>query len=336
MTDILIAPNAPRIAGLTFRRFRGPEDFPGMVEVNRAARDAYDIEDPVSLEGIANQYAHLSNSDPATDMLIVELDRRIVGYGRVEWLDQTDGSRGYDTVGLLLPDLRGQGIGGAMLGWLEARAIAVAAEHPTDRPKVLQAEVWDADAYARSLFTARGYEAVRRYYEMVRPTMEAIPDLPLPAGVDIRPVEREHLRAIYDADHEAFLDHFGGIDDTEAGWLRFRNDPLVDPSLYAVAFDGDEVAGLALGQIDPEDAARRRVVRGLIDSVAVRRPWRRRGLARALVAEALRRLRDRGATSAFLGVDADNPNRALDLYTDLGFAVASSATVYRKPLAAGR
>ena len=53
--------------------------------------------------------------------------------------------------------------------------------------------------------------------------------------------------------------------------------------------------------------------------MSVRRPWRRRGLARALVAESLRALRDAGMTSAVLGVDADNPTGALGVYEDNGF-----------------
>lgn len=48
--------------------------------------------------------------------------------------------------------------------------------------------------------------------------------------------------------------------------------------------------------------------------------------------ESLRRLRDRGMTSAWLGVHADNPNSALDLYRSCGFEVCRSTTAYRRPL----
>jgi ribosomal protein S18 acetylase RimI-like enzyme len=72
--------------------------------------------------------------------------------------------------------------------------------------------------------------------------------------------------------------------------------------------------------------------RGLLDSVFVRRPYRRRGLARALILESLRRLSDHGMTSAWLGVDADNPNAALDLYRSCGFEKGRSTTAYRRPL----
>ena len=118
---------------------------------------------------------------------------------------------------------------------------------------------------------------------------------------------------------------------SEASWVRFRDDPdYADTSLYVVAFDGDEVAGLVLNVLeDPDEHGR---VRGLLDSVAVRRPWRRRGLARAMIARSLHLLRDRGATSAYLGVDGENPNRAMTLYEDVGFRIQTSETAYRKPV----
>ena len=69
---------------------------------------------------------------------------------------------------------------------------------------------------------------------------------------------------------------------------------------------------------------------GWLDSVFTRRPWRQRGLARALIARSLVVLRERGVSSAALGVDASNPNQALGLYESCGFRRASSTTSYRK------
>jgi len=62
----------------------------------------------------------------------------------------------------------------------------------------------------------------------------------------------------------------------------------------------------------------------------VRRPWRRRGLASALIVSALAGLRDAGMTEAMLGVDTENPSGALHLYESLGFGVREHATTYRK------
>ena len=66
--------------------------------------------------------------------------------------------------------------------------------------------------------------------------------------------------------------------------------------------------------------------------VAVRRPWRRRGLARALLASSLVGARAAGFTSANLGVDSDSPTGATGLYASLGFAPEKTFTTYRKLL----
>jgi mycothiol synthase len=55
-------------------------------------------------------------------------------------------------------------------------------------------------------------------------------------------------------------------------------------------------------------------------------------VARAITAEALRRLALAGMTDALLGVDADNPTGALGLYEGLGFEVEQRSQIYRLPL----
>ena len=87
------------------------------------------------------------------------------------------------------------------------------------------------------------------------------------------------------------------------------------------------------GSIPTENAHHGRE-RGLVAAVYTRRQWRRRGLARALIARCLVRLRERGMTSAYLGVDGLNPNQATDLYASLGFEVVSTSYDWTKPLPA--
>jgi ribosomal protein S18 acetylase RimI-like enzyme len=72
------------------------------------------------------------------------------------------------------------------------------------------------------------------------------------------------------------------------------------------------------------------VRRGWLERISVRRPWRKRGLATALIVSALEGLRDRGMTDAMLGVDAENVTGALGLYEKLGFRVKDRSTNYRK------
>jgi ribosomal protein S18 acetylase RimI-like enzyme len=72
--------------------------------------------------------------------------------------------------------------------------------------------------------------------------------------------------------------------------------------------------------------------RGYTEGICVRRPWRRQGVARALIARSFRVLKALGMTEAALGVDAQNPNGALRLYKSMGFEPVKEHTTYRKPL----
>jgi ribosomal protein S18 acetylase RimI-like enzyme len=73
-------------------------------------------------------------------------------------------------------------------------------------------------------------------------------------------------------------------------------------------------------------------LRGYTETICVRRPWRRQGVAKALIARSLHVLKAQGMTEAALGVDAGNPNGALQLYKSMGFHIAKEFITYRKPM----
>ncbi len=325
-------PGRPDIPGLRFRHFRGPSDYRGMAEANQAARDAAGSLDVVNEASMALQYATLVNSDTHDDLLIVELDTTIIGYARVEWREAIEGPRYLNAICLLHPAHRRRGIGGAMLAWEERRMLAIAASLPGDTQAAMRAWTWDTDAGASALFERRGWTPQGRGYEMVRPTLDDIPDVPLPDHFEIRLVGPADDRRVWDASAEAFRDERGEGAWDEGDWQRHIGDPYRDPTLWAVAFFGDEVAGGVHGRIDPDENAHLGVQQGLIAGVWTRRPYRRRGLARALLARVLVLLRERGMTSAHLGVDGLNPNQALDLYESLGFRIHTSETDWAKPV----
>ena len=334
-------PAAGECPGITFRGFRGIDvDLAGMAEANRAARRADGQIEPLDLGAMRNMYSHLERTDPATDILIAEDEDRIVGYSRVEWEDTNDGERIYDAIILVHPEVRSVGVQRAFLTWSERRRRAIAAGHAAggealERPRFLTAFVNDNDEAMNVLVRAAGYEFFRRFHEMVRPDFEAIALPALPDGLEIRPVDRDEatMRRIFDAQNEAFRDGFGWVEESEEAFAAFLEEPRKDPALWLIAFDGDEVAGAVMPVVVTAAGGS---LEGWLDPVFTRRAWRRRGLARALVARSLVVLRDQGCGRACLGVDAMNPNQALDLYESSGFRVVSSATGYRRPLEPGR
>jgi mycothiol synthase len=333
-SDEIHVAERPDIARLRFRHFHGPEDYTGMAAAVNAVNRAAGSLEVVTTESIARQYRNLVNSDLHDDLLIVESAAAIIGYARVEWRDGTDGARYIQTVCLLHPAHRRRGIGTAMLAWQERRMIEIAAALPDDRPSIMRAWTADRDVGAGVLMERRGWHVQGRGYEMVRPTLDGIPEIPLPDGFEVRPVRPRDERPIWDAAAEAFRDERGEGEWGEGDWERAVADPYRDPTLWAIAWAGDEIAGGVHGRIDPEENAHLGVRQGYIAGVWTRRPFRRRGLARALLARVLVLLRDRGMTSAYLGVDGLNPNRALDLYEALGFVVNTSEADWSKPVPA--
>lgn len=173
---------------------------------------------------------------------------------------------------------------------------------------------------------------MRHFYEMVRPTLNDLPEAPLPAGLEVRSVRPDHYRLIGAVLNEAFRDHYGHSESTEADYQRWINSPQFQPHLWQVAWDGDEVAGMVLNYIDEDENAHFNRKRGWTDPICVRRPWRKRGLARALIVQSLRLLKAHGMTEAGLGVDTENPSGALRLYEDVGFHPVKRFSSYWKPM----
>jgi ribosomal protein S18 acetylase RimI-like enzyme len=71
---------------------------------------------------------------------------------------------------------------------------------------------------------------------------------------------------------------------------------------------------------------------GWIASLAVRKPWRRRGLGEALLLRSLGQFYERGERVVQLGVDAENPSGATRLYERVGMRVSLEAAIYAKDL----
>jgi ribosomal protein S18 acetylase RimI-like enzyme len=154
--------------------------------------------------------------------------------------------------------------------------------------------------------------------------------LELPDGIEIQPVEGGQIRQIWEAHVEAFRDHWGFTEPTEQDYLSWQANPKFNPALWKVAWDGEEVAGMVQNFIDEAENEEYRRKRGYTENISVRRPWRRRGLARALIAESMRFLKELGMQEAALGVDTENLSDAFRLYEGLGYKYVKRWTVFNK------
>lgn len=320
---------------LVIRPYAGEADIPEMVRVANAELVADGSTERRTAEQVSVELAHPSDQfDPARDVHLVEVDGTLVAQGRVQWVDTTDGLREFRVHGYVDPAWRRRGIGRALHRANVARVLEIAAGRPTELPQVLGLWTNEQALGAVALAESEGFERARWFFEMERPGIDRdLPEVPpLPDGLEVRPVGRDGAWQLWEADVEAFQDHWGGFDASEASFQRWVESPEWDSELFVIAWDGDEIAGGVLNAVYAAENEALGVRRGWLDSVFTRRRWRKRGVARALIARSLHLLATRGLDAAALGVDADNPLGALGLYESFGFGVVQRGSAWRKAL----
>jgi mycothiol synthase len=331
-TGILLR-DAPAIPGLTFRMFHPARDYEGFVDLVGEAHRTDGIDYIPTVEGLRSEHEHGGEFDPRRDLILAEVDGDLVAAARTS-VRTRDGIGVHEVEGWVRPAWRRRGLGRALLHWTEARAAEVARVDGRPRDRALTAWPDQTQIGATALYASEGYEIVRYGYLMVRDLADPIAEIALPDGLEIRPVDAADHRRIWDADTEAFRDHWDAAERTEADFEAWYAIPGSDTRLWRVAWDGDEVAGSVMTFVWPEENESLGISRGWLEHISVRRPWRRRGLASALIADALRGLREAGLAEAALGVDAENTSGALRVYEAIGFRRARTDVVYRKAFTA--
>jgi ribosomal protein S18 acetylase RimI-like enzyme len=195
--------------------------------------------------------------------------------------------------------------------------------------------VTEADKGRIELLADEGYEPVRYFYELHRDLGDPLQDHPMPEGIEVHPVPPEDYRKVFDAANEALLDHWGARQWTDEEFHEFIESPTFEPGLWQIAYDGDEVAGNVINWINKAENEEFDRKWGYTEIISVRRPYRGRGLAKALITRSMAVLRDRGIEYAVLGVDTDNPSGALSLYNGLGYEQYRRFYIYGKTIAGG-
>jgi mycothiol synthase len=189
---------------------------------------------------------------------------------------------------------------------------------------------WTTNAAAVPLFESLGYRYVRRFHDLRIDLDGPPPPAEAPAGIAIRNVDGDaDAERVYEALREAFDDHWGGTFESFAEWKHEEVDStLFDAGLWFVALDGQEVAGALVGRDQPVGQTRAVYV----SSLGVRRPWRGRGVARALLLSAFGEAHARAYPAVELGVDSENPTGATHLYEQVGMRVVRTNEVWEKQL----
>jgi ribosomal protein S18 acetylase RimI-like enzyme len=290
----------------------------------------------MSLERITNEYES-PGFDPAQSVCLIETkDGTLIALAEV-W-DESDPPVHPEIWMTVDPDYADQGLEENLLAWGEERA-----KQALDRvDPELKVALWayissEVDSNRQALLRA-GFSLIRHGFRM-RIDMKEEPPAPVwPAGIHLKPYDPESdARLVYEVDDEVFQDHFGFVqEDPEEGYQRFMHhlagDDSYDPSLWFLAYEGEELVGFSIcrryGADDPEA--------GYISTLGVRRPWRRKGVALALLQHTFQEYYRRGKHKVDLGVDADSLTGATDLYKKAGMYVLRQYDLYEKVLRPGK
>jgi GNAT superfamily N-acetyltransferase len=326
--------NALNISGLNFRLFQGESDYSHIATVLMASEAADQALRAVTADDIAHAYQHLHNCDPYKDILIAEAAGKMIGYTRGWWQDESFTGRLYEHTGFLVPEFRRKGIGPMLLKWMEQRLGDIAATHPLDVAKFFQVNVTQFQKGTAIMLERSGYQPIRYFDAMVRPTLDDIPDFPLPDGMEVRSVLPDNYPAIWKSVDETSLDEWGYKKPTEQDYQEWLTSPHFQPDLWQVAWEiaTDQVVGHVLTFIDRDENEQYNRQRGYTEGIGVDRSWRRRGLARALISRSLRAQKAAGMTESALVADNDSASNVTRLYESCGFQIVKRDTLYRKPM----
>jgi mycothiol synthase len=293
------------------------DDVPVLLEFFEELRDRYDADARTETQ-VRDDLSRESEHVPENYRVAFE-DGRVTGWVAL-WSPEGQPERGFASISALPREPEGYR---RLLDWVESRMrdigggsavrAQVSSEHD-DEPLIDE-------------LRSRGYELARHFFEM-EIDLAAEPEPPSwPEGIAVRTFETDDGKAVYEADMEAFEDHWDPVTITFEEWRDyFFASSDFDPDLWFLAEDGDQLAGFSL-------CGRRGYAEvGFVRVLGVRRPWRRRGLGMALLLHSLRELRDRGCPKARLAVDGESPTGAVRLYERAGMHVIRRTERFTKEL----
>ena len=226
--------------------------------------------------------------------------------------------------GCVDPDVRGHGYGRALLSWGVEHARELLAAGPEGNRVIRVSRNIDNESSAR-LHARFGFVDVRWFHDLIRgisspETLAALPDRSNPAGISIDPWP-ENSEEVLPVKNLSFRDHWGSAPYTSEAWRESVHGFGGRPDLSTVARDTTtgEIVGFLLTHRYPADDQVNGGRQAWIDKLGTLAAYRGRGIASALVVDAIHRYREHDLTHAMIGVDADNPTGAHRLYRGLGF-----------------
>ena len=291
------------------------DDFDAMLELMNAHQlAAFGEEDATAEElrlWLTTPYVVVDN-----DIRVLEQDGRLIGYADVDATREEPPLWWCDVK--VAPDVDANAVVPELVSWLDERAA------------MGRLRVWTSESDTRitAAFAALGFAPARHSYRMEIDLADDARQPSWPDGIVVRPLREDEHQFVYDAVLEVWRDTSDPMDETFDEWAHWTvKTETFEPSLWFLAFAGDELAGFSLCKQDATDPNA-----GYVGTLGVRRPWRKQGLGEALLLHSFDAFRQRGWTRGTLGVDASSPTGATRLYERAGMRVYRDTAFFERPV----
>jgi ribosomal protein S18 acetylase RimI-like enzyme len=309
-----------------------PADFPALHALIRGIEEHDRLPVALTLEEL-EEWRSDPHLDLAADTRVLELDGRLVAWGRIWFRPSGEREERAYLVGGVDGAQRGRGFGRAMLAWQIERANTLFRAQGNDLPKWLRTQAYEEQEADHRLYRRAGFARARVNDELLRP-IEPLParvDVP---GIAIVPWDAARSEDARVAQNDAFADHWGSTPIDPAAWSYelTRHGTRLDLSFLALdTTAGNRVVGVCRNGEFPGDEAVTGRRDGWVLNVSVVRAQRKRGIATALLVASLAAFQRAGFTHSALGVDSENPTGAYGVYERLGWRRIHRLIVHQKP-----
>jgi mycothiol synthase len=308
------------------------DDAPGVLEIMRACDLIVIGQSEESLEELVIEW-EMPGMNLERDLCVISApDGRLVGYANVQDVVRPVTPE-IDVY--IHPDYWDGTLDEVLMAWVEERARQSIANVPADARVAMHQYLYSKDTYFKSVMEHAGMQVIRHAFRMIIDLDQPLAQPEWPDGITLRIFQAgEDKRPVLEAVRGSFQDHWGYVDNPfEEHYERWSHywDEDFDPSLWFLAMDGDQVAGICLCR--PRRGDDESI--GWVGTLGVTRPYRRLGVGMALLLHSFQEFKARGKARVGLGVDASSLTGATRLYEKAGMHVAERFDLYEKELRPG-
>jgi mycothiol synthase len=300
------------------------KDAGAVAEVMTTSRAAYGDEEVATAEDVLDDWQGVDLAQEA--VVVTAPDGRIVGNADI----YNRRNMRVSVYGNVAPSEQGRGVGKFLVNWGEEWARERMNAAPEGAKVAVEHYIDSQNTPAQKLMESLDYPRIRTVYVM-EITLDEAPPAPIwPEGARGRAFVRgQDEHATWSAVEIAFRDLLERPPGAYERWLAMTESERREPDLWRLAEDQRDgaIVGTVLGK--------RFSGGGWVGGVGVRRDWRGKGLALALLRDLFGLYYANGVREIGLSVDADSPSSAPSLYTRAGMRVTKNISIYRKTLREG-